>query len=144
MALPRITLDGVVVADPELRFSGAGKAWVTMRVVCKDRKRGASGEWEDGDTVFLNVKAFERLAENVAETFSKGDLVTITGTLKANDYEKDGNTVRSFEVVVDWNGAIGPDLRNAPWTKNSAQRSQTSPANDPWASTSPAVEEPPF
>lgn len=39
MSLPKIYATGNAVDDPELRFTSGGKAVVTLRVACNERKR---------------------------------------------------------------------------------------------------------
>lgn len=142
--LPRIELEGVVVADPELRFSQSGKAWVKMRVVANDRKRGENGEWVDGAAAFLDVKAFDAMAENITETFTKGDKVLVVGRLNPEEWQTEsGETRHTFSIMVD---AIGPSVRWDPWSKSSATRSSSdqAPANDPWATPAAPPTDPPW
>jgi single-strand DNA-binding protein len=140
--LPRIELEGVVVADPELRFSQSGKGWVKMRVVASDRKRGANGEWEDGAACFLDVKAFDQMAENIAETFVKGTKVLVVGRLNPEEWTTtEGEKRTGYSILVD---AIGPSVRWDAWSKHSTERAaSTTPANDPWA-TPTQNDEPPW
>ena len=139
--LPRIELEGVVVADPELRFAQSGKAWVKMRVVANDRRRGANGEWEEGASAFLDVKAFEQMAENIAETFVKGNKVLVTGRLTPEEWQaEDGSKRYGWSIMAE---AIGPSVRWDAWRKHSTERETASAgANDPWANQSAPTEPP--
>lgn len=111
MALPQITLNGNLVADPELRFTGTGKAVVSLRVACSERKKDANGNWTDGDSTFLSVNAWNETAENITTTLTKGDSVVITGRLKQRSYQaKDGTEKTVFEVEAD---SVAADLRRA-------------------------------
>ena len=100
MPLPTITMTGGLTADPELRFTNAGKAVLGMRVGASERKKNPqTQEWEDGDRVYLNVSLWEHEAEAAAEHFRKGDQVIVTGQLFQRDYEtRDGNKGQSMEV----------------------------------------------
>jgi single-strand DNA-binding protein len=89
-----------VVFDPEIRFSQAGKAWAKLRVVAKDRKQ-ENGTWVDGEALFLDVLAFGRLAEHLAESVLKGDTIVVNGRLSENVWEKDGVERRSIQVTAD-------------------------------------------
>jgi len=72
------------------------------------RQNRQSGEWEE-ETSFIDVTCFGQMAENVAETCTKGSRVLVTGRLRVRTYEKrDGGTGVSVEVVAD---EIGPSLR---------------------------------
>lgn len=86
--LPRITVTGRLAADPDLRFSPSGTAMARMRVVAADRKLNQqSGEWEDGDTLWIDVTAFKKLAENLVESVKKGDLLVITGKIRTEEWD---------------------------------------------------------
>ena len=45
---------------------------VNFRIASTERFKGEGG-WQDGDTLFMTVTAWRGLAENVAESASKGD-----------------------------------------------------------------------
>ena len=118
--LPRIELEGGAIADPELRFTTNGTALAKLRLVSKDRKRGANGDWEDGDPCFLTVTVFGRVAEHVAETVTKGDTVMVTGRLQQREWETDDGQKRStYEVIAD---TIGVGLRWNAWSKIESER----------------------
>lgn len=100
MALPIVNIEnGTLVADVELRFTPTGKAVCNFRVASNSRRKNQqTGQWENGDSTFLTVNAWEGLAENVANTFQKGSKVNVKGFLKQREYEKDGQKRTVFEV----------------------------------------------
>ena len=102
MALPKITItEATLVADPEIRYTGNGTAVASFRVASNSRRKNQqTGQWEDGDTTFLSVSAWEGLGENIAADFKKGQKITVTGQLKQRDYEKDGVKRTAYEVVA--------------------------------------------
>lgn len=102
MPLPRITLEGRVVADPELRFGQSGTAICRMRLVAGDRKKNDhTGEWEDGDSLWMDVTCFKQLAENVVESVVKGDLVIVTGKIRTEEWQdRDSGAKRSKVSMV--------------------------------------------
>lgn len=134
---PIITVVGNVTADPELRFTPAGKAVAGFTVASTPRVKDGD-QWVDGETTWLRCSAWEQLAENVAESIQKGTRVIVQGALSSRSYEKDGQTRTSLELRVD---AIGPELRFATARVERAQRGQggqqaqrqPAPASDPWA-----------
>ena len=86
--LPRITIECRVAAEPELRFAQSGTAICRLRVVAADRRLNQqTNEWEDGDTLWLDVTAFKQLAENTVESVAKGDLLLIQGKLKTEEWQ---------------------------------------------------------
>lgn len=134
MALPQVTINGNLVADPELRFTGSGKAVVTIRVAASERKKDTNGNWVDGDATFLSVNAWNELAENITTTLSKGDTVTVVGKLKQRSYQaKDGTEKTVFEVEAD---SVAADLRRVSFgTKNKIIKDKphaTNSDNNPW------------
>jgi single-strand DNA-binding protein len=107
-----ITVVGNLVADPELRFTASGQPVATFRVASTPRVRdNASGEWKDGDSLFLTCNVWRQAAENVAESLQRGMRVIVTGRLKQRNYEtKEGEKRTVYEIEVD---DVGPSLRNA-------------------------------
>jgi single-strand DNA-binding protein len=107
-----ITVVGNLVADPELRFTASGQPVATFRVASTPRVRdNASGEWKDGDSLFLTCNVWRQAAENVAESLQRGMRVIVTGRLKQRNYEtKEGDKRTVYEIEVD---DVGPSLRNA-------------------------------
>jgi single-strand DNA-binding protein len=116
-----ITVVGNLVADPELRFTPAGQPVATFRVASTPRLRdNASGEWKDGDSLFLTCNVWRQAAENVAESLQRGMRVIVTGRLKQRNYEtKEGEKRTVYEVEVE---DVGPSLKNASAKVNRASR----------------------
>jgi len=161
----QITIVGNLVADPELRFTPAGQPVATFRVASTPRIRdAASGEWKDGDSLFLTCNVWRQAAENAAESLQRGMRVIVSGRLRQRSYEtKEGEKRTVYEVEVD---DVGPSLRNASAKVTRANRSSggfsggqgggnqgqagqgssgSGRAEDPWASDSGGYsDEPPF
>lgn len=75
-----VNLTGRLTADPEMRYSAKGQPVAKFTVVTSRRVRDAqSGEWSDADTTFWDCVAFGQLAENTAESLTKGTAVLVTG-----------------------------------------------------------------
>ena len=108
----QMTLTGNLVEDPELRFTPAGQPVAKFRVVSTPRFRdNSTGEWKDGDSLFLTCTVWRQAAENVAESLTRGMRVIVTGRLKQRSYEtKEGEKRTVYELEVD---QVGPSLRNA-------------------------------
>lgn len=139
--LPTVSGEFRLVADPELVFARTGTPIARMRVVASSRKKDDEGNWVDDKTCWLSAVAFKKVAENVADSFAKGDLVLVNGRLQTEDYEdKDGNKRQSYTVVVD---TIGPSLAFNPASSVKAERAaKADDKGDPW--TSQTTEDPPF
>lgn len=142
MALPRIELEGNLVADPELRFTASGKAVANFRVATSERKKQGD-EWVDGDECFLDCSIWDEAAENVTESLTVGAKVIVTGRLRQRSYETNSGEKRTvYEVKCD---SVGPSLRNATAKVNRAERSQpTGRVTDDVWTKGDANDEPPF
>src|SRR5579872_4829310 len=108
----QITIAGNLVDDPELRFTPAGQPVARFRVASTPRFRdNATGEWKDGDSLFLTCNVWRQAAENVAESLTRGMRVIVSGRLRQRSYEtREGEKRTVYEVEVD---DVGPSLRNA-------------------------------
>lgn len=116
-----ITVVGNLTADPELRFTPSGAAVANFTVASTPRNFDRqSGEWKDGEALFLRCNIWREAAENVAESLTRGSRVILTGRLKQRSFEtKEGEKRTVFEVEVD---EIGPSLRYATAKVNKASR----------------------
>lgn len=113
--LPPISGEFGIVADPELRFSDKGNAWVKVRCVAKDRVRDSTGAWSDGDPVFIDV-LINQGAEHLYESVVKGDTIIVMGKLKQREYEVDGQKRTVYQIAAD---AVGVSVR---WGTAKTQR----------------------
>lgn len=107
-----VTVVGNLTADPDLRYTPAGVALVKFTVASTPRVFDAnSGQWRDGEPLFLMCTAWRELAEHVSESLSKGARVIVTGRLRLSRWETDEGEKRSaYGLDVD---EIGPSLRFA-------------------------------
>ena len=140
-----LTITGNLTADPELRFTPNGKALATFTVVTSKSSKKPDGTWENLDTAFWDVKAWGKIAENCADTLSKGMSVIVVGTaLQENWDDKVSGAKRSKIAVTAWN--IGVDLKRHTVaqvsTPNRADSFATAPARDSWSA--PVSEIAPF
>jgi single-strand DNA-binding protein len=117
-----ITVVGNLTADPELRFTPSGAAVANFTVASTPRIYDRqSGEWKDGEALFLRCNIWREAAENVAESLTRGSRVIVTGRLKQRSFEtREGEKRTVFEVEVD---EIGPSLKYATAKVNKASRS---------------------
>jgi single-strand DNA-binding protein len=68
-----ITVIGNLTDDPELRFTPSGAAVAKFRIASTPRFLDkASGEWKDGEPLFLSCNVWRQVAENVAESLQRG------------------------------------------------------------------------
>ena len=160
-----ITVVGNLTADPELRFTASGAAVANFTVASTPRTLDRqSGEWKDGEALFLRCNIWRQAAENTAETLTRGMRVVVQGRLRQRSFEtREGEKRTVVEMEVD---EVGPSLRYATAKVNKVSRqggasgsggygSSGSSSDDPWGSAPPAGsgapassggsdEEPPF
>lgn len=107
-----ITVVGNLTDDPELRFTPSGAAVANFRIASTPRILDRqSGEWRDGDPLFLPCSIWRDAAEHVAESLQRGARVIVQGRLRQRSYEtREGEKRTVYELEVD---EIGPSLRYA-------------------------------
>ena len=135
-----ITIIGNLTADPELRFtpSGAGVANFTVASTPRSFDK-QSGEWKDGQALFMRCNVWRQAAESVAESLTRGTRVIATGRLVQRSFEtREGEKRTVVELEVD---EVGPSLKYATAKVNkvsrgsASQSSSSSSTEDPWAGT---------
>ena len=76
--------------------------------IAVNRRYQVNGEWQEA-TTYMNVVAWDQLAENVAASLTKGTRVLVTGRLDVREYEaREGGKRTSVDIAAD---EIGPTLR---------------------------------
>lgn len=98
---------GTVVTDPVARRVGE-QDYVHFRVASNSRRRTPDGDWENGNTLYLSVNCWGKVAEGISSVLYKGDPVVVIGEIYTNEYDdKEGNHRSRVEVKAH---AVGPDL----------------------------------
>lgn len=110
-----ITLVGNLVADPDLRHSPSGAAVADFTVASTPRRYNKqTGQWEDGEALFMRCSIWKQAAENLAASLRKGDRVIVTGALKQRSYEtREGEKRTIIECDAQ---EVAPSLRYATTT----------------------------
>jgi single-strand DNA-binding protein len=103
-----VTVVGNLTADPELRFTASGVAMVNISIADSRRYQDRNGDWQE-DTSFFRGTCWRDMAENVAESLTKGARVVISGRLKQRTWETNEGEKRNV-VELDIQ-EIGPSLR---------------------------------
>lgn len=94
----KVILMGRITADPELRQTPSGIASCKFTVAVDRGFKNKDGEKQ---TDFIRVTAWRATAEFVSKYFSKGKMIIVEGSLRNNDYEKDGVKHYSMDVQAD-------------------------------------------
>ncbi len=132
-----VTIVGNLAADPELRYTQGGVAVTSLRVGSTPRTYNRqTNQWDDGETVWVRCTAWRELAENIANSLTKGTRVVVTGRLKpASAYQAaNGEARASLELEIE---DIGVSLLRATAKVTPRLREGGSPAaggSDVWNS----------
>ena len=107
-----ITIIGNLTGEPETRTTSKGDAVCNFSIAATPRQYNSqSGQWEDGQALFMRCTAWRDLAAHCAQSLHKGMRVIAQGRLQQRTYQaKDGTNRTIMEMQVD---EIGPSLRYA-------------------------------
>jgi single-strand DNA-binding protein len=106
-----VSIVGNLTRDPELRFTPSGQATATFGVAVNRRwQNRQTNEWEEA-TSFFDVVCWAQLAENAAQSLTKGTRVLVSGRLDQRSWETPDKERRSkIEITAD---EVAPSLRYA-------------------------------
>ena len=106
-----VNLVGRLTSVPELKYTQAGKA-VLKGCVAVSRDKEKSD--------FINIVAFGKTAELIAEYHKKGDLIGLSGAIWTGSYDaQDGTKRYTFEVAVNSITFVKP-AKNEPSRENNS------------------------
>jgi single-strand DNA-binding protein len=109
MADNAITVVGNVTRDPELKFLNSGQAALKLSIAVNRRwQNRQTQEWEERVS-FFEVVGYGAMAENAANSLTKGARVIVSGRLEQRSWETENGDKRSIvEINAD---EIGPSLK---------------------------------
>lgn len=141
MSTNNITIDGRLARDVELRFTSSGKAVANVRIGHTPREKNGAGEYVDGETVWLDASLWGKPAETLTEHAKKGDLVIVSGRMKARSYEANGEKRVVQEIAAD---TIAVVMSKGTTVMTGSGRVVSTPvvSSDPWANVPAPTEEP--
>lgn len=97
-----INLTGRLTEEPRITYSTGAEpvahAFFNFAVPDMSMKKDNQGNYP---TDFLRCSTWGKLAEVVEKHCTKGTKLLISGRLKNNNYEKDGQKIYSNEIVID-------------------------------------------
>ena len=117
-----ITVRGNLTADPVGRTTANGATVVNLRVASNARRFDReTGEFRDGDPMYIGVTCWRNLAANVLASLRKGDSVVVIGKFLMRNYEaKEGGQRTVYEIDAV---SLGPDLNR--WAADLRRPSRT-------------------
>ena len=128
-----ITAIGRLTEDAAVRFTAQGSPVANFTIAFNERRKNASGDWEDGQAHFLDVTAWRALAESCAD-LTKGQRVVVVGELKSRHWDtKEGEKRTAWQVEAEEVGVLLDRFarrdQGAGWSKDTNQ-------TDPWSAPS--------
>ena len=110
----QVIVVGNMGQDPKRRETVSGNVVVSLSVAINRNYKDKNGEYQQA-TDWVNVEAWNDLANSIYEDLHKGDAVIVIGRMKTNEYEKDGvNQYRTY-ILAD---EVGQRLNK--WRKKEA------------------------
>lgn len=126
------TVVGTLITQINKRRLDDGTSVVSFRVASNERRYDRTADdWVDGDTLYVSVTCWRKLAENVHASFVTGDPIVVHGRVYTRSYEKDGQRHSVTEMEA---AAVGPDLTRCTAAVTRTRRANAAGATTPAAS----------
>lgn len=92
----RVIISGHITADPQLKQTQGSNPIDYVKFILAVRRRG-----KDNEADFITCQAWKRTAELISTYVKKGDKIAVEGVIRTGQYEKNGQTVYTTDVMVD-------------------------------------------
>ena len=99
MSINHVAITGNLTREPELRNTQSGTAVLSFGIAVNDRRKNASGNWEDVPNFFECV-TFGNRATALGDILTKGMKVAISGKLHYSSWEKDGQKHSKVDIIA--------------------------------------------
>jgi single-strand DNA-binding protein len=114
------TVVGRMATAVDRREFASGNSCASFRIASNERRYNRSDDsWGAGDSLYITVRCWRQLGENVLASMRVGDPVLVHGRLFTRSFERNGR--REFVIEMDA-VAVGPDLR---WSRADVTRTST-------------------
>lgn len=100
MSINNVSIAGNLTREPELRGTASGTPVLSFGIAVNDRRKNASGQWEDVPNFFECV-TFGNRATALGDILTKGMKVAITGKLRYSSWEKDGQKHSKVDIIAN-------------------------------------------
>ena len=135
--LNRVEQIGRLTRDVEFRTAASGVSVAKFGIANNERKKNASGAWEDGPPNFFDVTCFGWLAEHARDNFTNGMEISLVGKLQYETWDDKTTGAKRSKV-----GIIAEIAYGVLWKKKEAKQEQ--PAPEPAEQADPPAGEIPF
>jgi single-strand DNA-binding protein len=100
MSINHVALVGNLTRSPELRSTASGTPLLSFGIAVNDRRKNASGQWEDVPNFFECV-TFGNRATALSDILAKGMKVAVSGKLHYSSWEKDGQKHSKVDIIAN-------------------------------------------
>ena len=94
-----LEITGNIGRDPKLTFTKTNNKAIASFSLAVSQSRKDGDTWIELKPLWLQVKFFGELAEKICDTYAKGETVLITGKLTQSEYESNGETKTSLDLI---------------------------------------------
>ena len=94
-----VAINGRITKDAELKYTSGGMAIATLSLA-SNRSVKKGDKWED-EANFFDCTMFGKSAEAVKQYLTKGQQVSISGELRQERWEKDGQKNSRVTIIVN-------------------------------------------
>ena len=92
-----VILMGRLTKEPEVRYGNDNKAIARFSLAVDRKYKDNNGNYP---TDFFNLVAFGKTAEFIDKHLHKGVKILVEGEIRNNNYQKDGKTVYSDQLIA--------------------------------------------
>lgn len=94
-----VNLVGRLTRDIDIRYTQSGTAIGSCAIACnRSIKKGE--QWED-EASFFDVTVFGKMAEGLKDYLTKGKQIAVSGYLKQDRWQKDGQNFSKVGIVAE-------------------------------------------
>lgn len=101
ISVNEVTLVGNLTRDPELKALPSGSKVVSFSIATNRKWKDQNGQKQE-EVEYHNIVAFGKVAETIAEYFSKGKQIYLKGRLKTRSWDgTDGKKAYRTEIILE-------------------------------------------
>ena len=100
MSINHVALVGNLTRSPELRSTAGGTPVLSFGIAVNDRRKNASGQWEDVPNFFECV-TFGNRATALSDILAKGMKVAVSGKLHYSSWGKHGQKHSKVDIIAN-------------------------------------------
>ena len=97
--LNKVLLIGNLGSDPEIKYTPSGTAIANFSLATSDRRKDASGEWEE-TTEWHRIVLFGKQAETGRDYLKKGSRIYLEGRIRTNSWDDQNGQKQSRTEII--------------------------------------------